>query len=117
MICLLPINAQRLSMGKRLWSSVRILAWAGLFVLILYYIIIVLIPFYRDGIYLLSEMEIIQSASVEWTHEEISAFTLAICLGLPLFLLLGIDLIRGWRTMSTLGRTLRIAAYLSASVV
>ena len=66
------------------------LLWAGLFALLLLYTLVVLVPFLRDGIVLMSNEEIIKSSAVIWTEDEVDTWMLWICLYGPVTCDIGI---------------------------
>src|SRR5438128_7009793 len=110
---LLQVRVQP-SKVKEVWLLFRFLLWAGLFGLMLYYIAVVFVPFYSDDIYRLSDAEIWSSTKVIFSEVEIHAFTLWICFGFPLFVLLGAELVRSWHSASRLARTLRLTVFVPA---
>lgn len=92
-------------------------AWFLLLALALNYGVVVLVPFFRDGIYSMSDHDIYTSTSIYWTQSEIDAWSIWSCLGIPLLIGLSTEAILHWRLATALGRALRAALLLPAVIL
>jgi len=93
---------------------VSALAWAVLACISVYFAVVVLLPFYRDGIFLLSDRQIAYSDSVIVTEQENYAFTYWI-LSVPLLIVLLARFVFYWRNYSQSARWMRLAILFTAA--
>ena len=101
--------------GTGLLRSLDLAAWCTIVGLTLYYTLVVLKPFYGQGIYLLSDAEIEYSTGVIFTQEEISAFDLW-CLSIPVLLVLTVVGLLRWRRYSRNERWVRLVTMVAVCV-